>query len=93
LIVSVTAESARIESTSWAKVRRSISAEPAGAAIGTKISRRPAATDLRNSPIRRVGLGQRRKVFRNLRAIREYSRQQSGERAEENHADQNCKLE
>src|SRR5438270_769699 len=62
-------------STVWAKVRRGISSEPAGGPAGMRITRTPATSHLRNSRIMRVRLGQRRKVFGNLRPIREHSRQ------------------
>src|SRR5438445_5213371 len=92
LIFSVTPESARIESTSWAKVRRGMSSEPAKAMVGTTVTRRPA-TSHRSPRVMRLKLGQRRKVFRDLRAIREHSRQQSGQGAQENHAGQSSGLE
>src|ERR1700738_3147235 len=86
-------ESARIASTSWAKVRRGISSEPAKETVGTTITRRPATSQVRNCRAMRVRLGQRRKVFRDLRAIREHSRQQPGHGAQENDAGQNGGIE
>src|SRR5437763_16553691 len=88
LIVSVTPESARIESTSWAKVRRGISSEPPKATIGTTATKRTAASHPRSSRVMRVSLGERRKIFRDLRTIREHSRQQSGQSAQEDDASQ-----
>src|SRR6202023_2755826 len=93
LIVSVTPESARIESTSRAKVRRRISSEPAKATEGATGARRQAASHARSCRVMRVKLGQRRKVFRDLRAIREHSRQQSRQGTQENDAGQDSGVE
>src|SRR5712692_9950105 len=86
LIDWVTSESARIESTSWAKVSLGISSGPARRTEGTNATKRLAASQARNSRITRVSLGQRCKVLGDLRAIREHSRQQSGEGAQQNYA-------
>src|SRR5436305_14629332 len=71
LIVSVTPESARIESTSWAKVRRGISSEPARETIETTAISRPTASHARIVRAIHVRLGQWRKVFRDLRPTRQ----------------------
>src|SRR5437016_11358310 len=79
LIVWVTSESARIESTSWAKVRRGTTSDSANRTAGSSAVNRQAAIRVRNGLI----LGQRCKVFRDLCAIGEQRRQQASQRAEQ----------
>src|SRR5215467_11356593 len=93
LIVSVTSESARIASTSSAKVKRGTSSVPACAAIGTFTARKTAASQVPSFWVLRVGLGQRRKIFRNLRAIGKHSRQQAGQSAQDNNPAENGRFE
>src|SRR5437879_810306 len=92
LIDSVTSVSARIASTSWAKVRRGISSEPPKAIIGAANANSAAASHVRRDPIS-VRLGQRRKVFCNLRAVRKDCGQQPGQGSQDNDAGQNCGFE
>src|SRR5437879_6591401 len=89
LIVSVSPESARIESTSWAKVSRGISSGPASTTEGTNSTKKVATSQNRNCCVTCFSLGQRRKVFRDFRSIRKHSRQQSGQCAQEDNARQN----
>src|SRR5438132_2028351 len=93
LIVCVTSESARIESTSWANVSVGISSGPASRREGTNATRKSRARFAGNPLSAHISLGQRCKVLRDLRAIREHRRQQSGKGAQQDDARQDCGLE
>src|SRR5262249_9502915 len=77
LIVWVTSELARIESTSWANVSLGISSAAVGSTESANPTPRPATSIAHDWPIPRDRLRQRGKILRDLHAIREDGRQQS----------------